>query len=153
MLEFCIKVFKSLLYLNIIIPTLFMSMPQSIRLSICPRWQKYSVFENYDHFSVFQWKFCLYVRFSKNFPRKFLENLIHKYTSFKTSVCPSNCPSCYLLLNHWAEFNQTCYIPCGKGVQEQYHFSVCLSGFYQFIYPHIQMGSLVAKNYGHINVF
>ena len=29
------------------------------------------------------------------------------------SICPSN----YILLNHWAEFNQTCYItvPCGKG--------------------------------------
>ena len=30
----------------------------------------------------------------------------------------------YLLLNHWAEFNQTCYItsPHGKGVREQHNF-------------------------------
>ena len=41
------------------------------------------------------------------------------------SVCltdhPSVCPLCYLLLlNHWAEFHETCYItsPHGKGVQE-----------------------------------
>ena len=35
-------------------------------------------------------------------------------------------PSCYFLLNHWAEFNQTCYItsPYGKGVPEQHYFSV-----------------------------
>ena len=40
----------------------------------------------------------------------------------------SICPSRYLLLNHWAEFNQTCYItsPRGKGVQEQLYFSVHL---------------------------
>ena len=52
-------------------------------------------------------------------------------------VCESNiifpcvhrraiCLSCYLLLNHSAEVNQTCYItsPHGKGVQEQHFFSV-----------------------------
>ena len=40
----------------------------------------------------------------------------------RTSICPSR----YLLLNHWAEFNQTCYItfPHGKGVREQHYFSV-----------------------------
>ena len=39
--------------------------------------------------------------------------------------CRSICPSCYLL-NHWTEFNQTCYItsPYGKGVREQQYFSV-----------------------------
>ena len=50
---------------------------------------------------------------------------------------PSTCPSRYLLLNHWAELNQTYYItsPHGKGVREQYfsvrplsvHLSVMLS--------------------------
>ena len=47
---------------------------------------------------------------------------------FCLSVChPSICPSCYLLLNHWAEFNQTCYMtsPYGKGVGEQVCLSVC----------------------------
>ena len=36
-------------------------------------------------------------------------------------------PSCYFLLNHWAEFNQTCYktSPYGNGVWEQHYF-VCL---------------------------
>ena len=35
-------------------------------------------------------------------------------------------PSHYLPLNHWAEFNQTCYMtsPHDKGVREQYYFSV-----------------------------
>ena len=39
----------------------------------------------------------------------------------------SVCLSCYLLLNHRAEFYQTCYItsPHGKDVQEQ-HYSVTL---------------------------
>ena len=40
------------------------------------------------------------------------------------SMCPSICLSCYLLLNNWGEFNQTCYItsPNGKGVREQLFF-------------------------------
>ena len=44
--------------------------------------------------------------------------------------CPSICLSSYLLLNHWAELNQTCYItsPHGKGVQEEHYFSVYRSG-------------------------
>ena len=54
-------------------------------------------------------------------------------------VCESNifacvrrpfvCPSCYLLLNHQVEFNQTCYItsPHGKGVREQ-HYLFCPFG-------------------------
>ena len=39
---------------------------------------------------------------------------------------PPICPSRYLLLNHLAEFYQTCYItsPHGKGVREQHYFSV-----------------------------
>ena len=39
---------------------------------------------------------------------------------------PSVCPSRYLLLNHWLEFYQTCYITSSysKGVQEQNYFSV-----------------------------
>ena len=42
---------------------------------------------------------------------------------------PSICLSCCLLLNHWAEFNQTCYItsPHGKDVREQHYFFVPLS--------------------------
>ena len=43
---------------------------------------------------------------------------------------PSVRPSCYLLLNHWLEFNQTCYVTTshGKGVWEQHYFSVRPSG-------------------------
>ena len=43
-----------------------------------------------------------------------------------SSVRPSVCLSRYLLLHHWAEFYQTCYItsPHGKGVQEKHYFSV-----------------------------
>ena len=39
---------------------------------------------------------------------------------------PSICPSRYLPLNHWAEFNRTCFItsPHGKGVREQHYFSL-----------------------------
>ena len=39
---------------------------------------------------------------------------------------PSICPSRYLLLNNWEEFNQTSYItsPHGKDVREQHYFSV-----------------------------
>ena len=60
-------------------------------------------------------------------------NLLHHFPSCKVreqhyfSICPpSICPSRYLLLNHRAEFNQTCYItsPHGKVVQEQHYFSV-----------------------------
>ena len=42
---------------------------------------------------------------------------------------PSICSSCYLLLNHWAEFNETCHMtsPHGMGVREQHYFSVCPS--------------------------
>ena len=51
--------------------------------------------------------------------------------------CPSICLSHYLLLNHWAEFSQTCYItsPHGKGVREQHFFPcvhrpfICLSHY------------------------
>ena len=41
-------------------------------------------------------------------------------TLVHSSVCPSISLSCYLLQNHWGEFNQTCYMtsPCGKNVQE-----------------------------------
>ena len=43
--------------------------------------------------------------------------------------CLSVSLSCYLLLNDWAEFNQTCYMtsPSGMGVQKQHNFSVHLS--------------------------
>ena len=39
---------------------------------------------------------------------------------------PTICPSHYLLLNHWAELNQTCFITSshGKDVREQHYFSV-----------------------------
>ena len=49
---------------------------------------------------------------------------------FPCICCPSVCPLRCLLLNHWAEFNQTCYItfPHGKNVQEQHYFSICPSG-------------------------
>ena len=45
---------------------------------------------------------------------------------------PSICLSRYLLLNHLAEFNQTCYItsPHGKGVREQHYFSMHLSSIH-----------------------
>ena len=41
----------------------------------------------------------------------------------------SICLSRYLLLNHWAEFNQICYItsPHGTGMREQHYFSVSSS--------------------------
>ena len=47
------------------------------------------------------------------------------------SIRPSVYLSCYLLLNHWAEFYQNCYntSPHGKGVREQYYFSICLSAY------------------------
>ena len=50
----------------------------------------------------------------------------HYFPCVRPSVCPSICPSWYLLLNHWAEFNQTCYMisPYGKGVREQARPSV-----------------------------
>ena len=43
--------------------------------------------------------------------------------------CSSICPSRYLLLNHWVEFNQTCYItsPHGQGMREQHYFFMCPS--------------------------
>ena len=48
------------------------------------------------------------------------------YFSVRPSVHPSICPSRYLLLNHWVEFNQTCYItsPYGEHVRQQHYFSV-----------------------------
>ena len=52
---------------------------------------------------------------------------VRESKSFFTCVrCPSICPSRYLLLNHWAEFNQTRYItsPHGKGAREQIIFYV-----------------------------
>ena len=41
--------------------------------------------------------------------------------------CPTVRPSCYLFLNHWVEFYQTCYIisPHSMGVQEKHYFSIC----------------------------
>ena len=64
----------------------------------------------------------------------FATKCIATYVPIRESVRPfvhrpSICLSCYLLLNHWVEFNQTCYItsPHGKGVQEQHYFSVCPS--------------------------
>ena len=62
-------------------------------------------------------------------------NLLHHFPSqlgcLRATLffCPSGiCPSCYLLLNHWAEFNQTCYMtsPHGKGVGEQVRPSIML---------------------------
>ena len=49
--------------------------------------------------------------------------------SQKVTVCLSASPSHYLLLNQWAEFNQTCYMtfPHGKDVQEQVCLAVHLS--------------------------
>ena len=54
------------------------------------------------------------------------------HQSVSQSVHSSVCPSHNLLLNHWAEFYQICYItpPHGKGVQEQHYFfwaSICAS--------------------------
>ena len=44
-------------------------------------------------------------------------------------VNASICSSRYLLLNHWAEFNKTCYMTsiCGKGVQASICQSIRLS--------------------------
>ena len=44
--------------------------------------------------------------------------------------CPSICPSRSLILNHWAEFNTTCYMtsPHSKGGQKQYYFTVRSAG-------------------------
>ena len=63
-------------------------------------------------------------------------NLLHHFPSHGKgmreqhyfSVRPSIWPSCYLL-NHRAEFNQTCYItsPHRYGVREQHYFLVRLS--------------------------
>ena len=52
-----------------------------------------------------------------------------------TSVCPSR----YLLLNHWAESYQTCYITStpGKGVQEEHYFSVRLSVHASVVCPFV----------------
>ena len=52
------------------------------------------------------------------------------YLSIRPSKRPSVHLSRYLLLNHWAEFYQTCYITSshGKGVQEQHYFlCACVS--------------------------
>ena len=48
---------------------------------------------------------------------------------------PSICPSGYLLLNHWTEFSQTCYItsPHGMVVWEQHYFSVRASSVHLFV--------------------
>ena len=59
-----------------------------------------------------------------------------KATFFPCVSCPYMCPSRYLLLNHWAEFNQTCYItsPNGKGCDSNIIFpcvrpSICPSRY------------------------
>ena len=46
-------------------------------------------------------------------------------------------PSVCHLLNHWAKFNQTCYIttPHGKGVREQHYFFVHLSFIHLSVMP------------------
>ena len=69
---------------------------------------------------------------------------------FSVCHCPSICPSHYLLINHRAEFNQTCYItfPHGWGVREQHYFSVCPSVRPSFIHlsvmlsPHKPLGGI-----------
>ena len=50
----------------------------------------------------------------------------HYFSVYMCVRRPSICPSCYLLQNHWAEFNHTCYMtsPHGKGVQEQVRPSI-----------------------------
>ena len=55
--------------------------------------------------------------------------LSHTYYFFRPFVPTSICPSRYLFLILWAEFNQTCYMtsPHGTGVREQHYFSFCLS--------------------------
>ena len=66
-------------------------------------------------------------------------NLLYHFPSWKGCAratlffhscfwCLSICPSCYLLLNHWAEFDQTCVMtsPLGKGEEEQVHSSFML---------------------------
>ena len=59
--------------------------------------------------------YCLSSRFSK------------KRWGYYEHFHPSVCRWCYLLLNHWAEYNQTCYITSTHGKGVQYYFSVRLS--------------------------
>ena len=51
---------------------------------------------------------------------------------FFLSLCSSICPSCQLLLKHWAEFHQTWYMTssCGKDVRKQHYF---------YIYPSVTL--------------
>ena len=58
------------------------------------------------------------------FPYSFLSPRFLKQMMGILWMPPSICPSCCLLLNHWAEFNKTYYMtsPCGKDVREK-HFS------------------------------
>ena len=55
--------------------------------------------------------------------------LFFKKKQWRYCVClhPSILSYHYLLLNHWEELNQTCYMtfPHGKGVSEQHYFSDC----------------------------
>ena len=65
--------------------------------------------------------------------------------SVRSSSCQSICPSRYHLLNHWAEFYQTCYIsfPHGKVVLEQHYFSVRPSVRASVtLYPPKQLGGI-----------
>ena len=64
-------------------------------------------------------------------------NIIFRASILLCIPRPSICLSCYLLLNHWAKFNQTCYITSshGKGVRKQHYFSVCLSVHHPPICP------------------
>ena len=51
-----------------------------------------------------------------NSPRGKVVREQHYFPSVRPSLPPSLCPSRYLILNHWAKFNQACYItfPHGK---------------------------------------
>ena len=59
-----------------------------------------------------------------NYPHAFLKKRRGYCNRLGPSVCPSVCPLCYLLLNHWTKFNQIwCVSYWHKwGVQRQYFF-------------------------------
>ena len=59
-----------------------------------------------------------------SYPHAFLKKRRGYCNRLGPSVCPSVCPSRYLLLNRWTKFNQIWCVSCshGKGVQQHIFF-------------------------------